>query len=184
MRDRIRSAAAVLALAAAAAAVVAGCGGGDEVAENDPAAPLASEGGPAAAGREATAIAAARPAPVRVSASVAQQLSGGAVAVAGVDRRAEIAPDELHVNREQTFSGLRWEGWGSPGARARGRVTTLVCDPSCAGGKIERTSGTVVLGQIVSCRGRRFYSRARLVVRSDAAQQPDAFLSAPCRESA
>jgi hypothetical protein len=165
------------AVAAAAALAAAGCGGAPER-EAEGAAPGAQRGMRVEAG----ALTLPRRAPLRVSAAVAERLRAGAVAVAGVDRRARIAPTTLRVNSEQTLRGLRWKGWGASGATARGGVVTLICDPSCAGGRIERSSGRVVLGGIVRCRSRRFYSRARLSLAGDPDRRPAAYLSTPCRE--
>jgi hypothetical protein len=44
-----------------------------------------------------------------------------------------------------SLNKLQWSGWGSPTATATGEYETLVCSPSCAAGKEQTYSATVVL---------------------------------------
>lgn len=161
-------------LALAGVAVVCGCGGED-------AAP-----GPAAT--PAAAALGGRPdlgpyPQVKTPASVRRRLDAGAVGVIDLRLRTAIAPDSLQLNREQQALELEWSGWGTPHARARGQVRTLVCDPTCAQGRLAQAPGTVELSGIRVCGSRRYYASARL--RSSdpevsIVEDPATFLRTPC----
>lgn len=60
--------------------------------------------------------------------------------------------------REATFSKLRWRGWGSSVAVARGTNRVLVCRPSCAEGTVTRVRSTVTVSKPITRDGRRQYS--------------------------
>jgi hypothetical protein len=143
-----------LALAALVAGVAAaGCGGS----------PAAR---PAVVAPAATAAPAAIPTPVHLHAVIpaaqARRLDAGAVGVIGFDLHGAVAPARLMVNREQTLEGVRWSTWGGAAARGRAQVRTLVCDPTCAQGRLERSPATVVLSGRRRCGRRRFYTTGRL----------------------
>jgi hypothetical protein len=137
-----------------AAAGFAGCGG--------------SGGAPVAAGGAATARAPAVPIPApvhlraHIAAAQARRLDAGAVGVIGFDFRGAVAPARLMVNKEQTLEGVRWSGWGRASATGRGQVRTLVCDPTCADGRLERSRATIVLSRRRRCGRRRFYTTGRM----------------------
>jgi hypothetical protein len=161
-------------LALAAVAVVCGCGG--------------QEAAPGAAA--ATPAGTAAPAPdlgpypkVETPSSVRRRLDAGAVGVIDLRLRAAIAPDSLQLNREQEARELDWTGWGTPHATARGTVRTLICDPTCAQGRLAQAPGTVELSDIRVCGSRRYYASAKL--RSSdpevsIVKNPATFLRTPC----
>ena len=68
----------------------------------------------------------------------------------------------MDVNREQRVGGLRWSGWGAARTTGRGDVRTLICEPNCAGGRIEHSSAVIVLSAPRRCRGGRFYTRSSM----------------------
>jgi hypothetical protein len=159
-------------LALAGVAVVCGCGG-EDAAPGAAAAPAARSGTPDLG-----------PYPkVKTPASVRRQLDAGAVGVIDLRLRTAIAPDSLQLNREQRALELEWRGWGTPHATARGKVRTLVCDPTCAQGRLAQAPGTVELSGIRVCGSRRYYASARL--RSSdpevsIVEDPATFLRTPC----
>jgi hypothetical protein len=129
---------------------LAGCGGSDEKPASSPAS------APAKLPPEPT------PQPLEYLAGAKQALAGGAIAVVDVTNRVGVEPSKLDVNREQEVTGLRWTGWGTARTIGRGDVRTLICDPSCARGTIERSRGVIVLSAPKRCGGRRFYTRATM----------------------
>jgi hypothetical protein len=161
-------------LALGAVAVVCGCGG-------EEAAP-----GAAAAAPETTAAPPPDLGPypkVETSSSVRRKLDAGAVGVIDLRLRTAIAPDSLQLNREQQALELEWSGWGTPHATARGKVRTLICDPTCAQGRLAQAPGTVELSGIRVCGSRRYYASAKL--RSSdpevsIVKNPATFLRTPC----
>jgi hypothetical protein len=56
---------------------------------------------------------------------------------------------------------LRWRHWGSRHARAKGTYYLVSCEPTCANPTTRKTRGTLVLSDIVACRGVRLYRRAK-----------------------
>jgi hypothetical protein len=166
-----------LALVALAGLVAAGCG---------------SRGGAPAAGPVTTAApAAATPSPVptavhvrpRIAPSQGQRLDAGAVGVIGFDLEGAVAPSRLMVNKEQTLQGVRWSGWGGPSATGRAQVRTLVCDPTCAQGRLEYSQATIVLSQQRRCGRRRFYTAGRMTYLDPDTRRtrvPSVFLWPPC----
>ena len=147
-------------------------------------------GDPAAPGDAATPPTTAAPPPdlgpypkTKTSASVRRQLDGGAVGVIDLRLRTAIAPDSLQLNREQEALELEWSGWGTPHATARGKVRTLVCDPTCAQGRIAQSAGTVELSDIRVCGSRRYYASAKLAASDPEVaivKNPATFLRTPC----
>ena len=162
-------------LALAVMVVVCGCGG-------EEAAPRAA----AAAKSAATAAPAPDLGPypeVKTSSAVRRQLDAGAVGVIDLELRTAIAPDSLRLNREQEAIDLEWSGWGTPHATARGKVRTLVCDPTCAQGRHAQAPGTVELSDIRVCGTRRYYASAKLEASDpevSIVKNPATFLSTPC----
>ena len=160
---------------AALALALAGCGGG-------------GGGGGAEAERTAAAPAqTAAPSPSAVpspaaGAGVRARLAAGELGVVDFARRALVAPAAMRPNKEQTLTRLRWRGWGGPSATATGRVRTLVCDPSCAEGRIERATAELTLSEPRACGGARYYAAGRLTVGGDAeaGRRPAVFLLTPC----
>jgi hypothetical protein len=97
-----------------------------------------------------------------IPAAQARRLDAGAVGVIGFDLHGAVAPARLMVNKEQTLEGVRWSGWGGASATGRARVRTLVCDPTCAQGRLQRSAATIVLSGRRRCGRRRFYTSGRL----------------------
>jgi hypothetical protein len=163
-------------LALGAVAVVCGCGG--------------EEAAPGAAARPAATPSAPSGAPdlgpypkVKTSSSVRRQLDDGAVGVIDLRLRTAIAPDSLQLNREQEAVELAWSGWGTPHATARGKVRTLICDPSCAQGRLAQAPGTVELSDIRVCGTRRYYASAKLASSDpevSIVKNPATYLRTPC----
>ena len=89
-------------------------------------------------------------------------LERGAIAVVDFSNRVVVEPSRMDVNREQRLSGLRWSGWGSAHATARGEVRTLICEPTCANGLLEHSRGDLVLSAPKRCGEQRFYTRSTM----------------------
>jgi hypothetical protein len=163
-------------LALGAVAVVCGCGG-EEAAPGAAAKPAATP--PASSGAPDLG-----PYPkVKTSASVRRKLDAGAVGVIDLELRTAIAPDSLQLNREQEALELEWSGWGTPRATARGKVRTLICDPTCAQGRLAQAPGTVELSDIRVCGSRRYYASAKLHSsdpKVSIVENPATFLRTPC----
>jgi hypothetical protein len=156
--------------------VACGCGGGEEAGGTAarPAAPPSAPSAPPDLG----------PYPkVKTTSSVRRQLDGGAVGVIDLRLRTAIAPDSLQLNREQEALELEWTGWGTPHAMARGKVRTLICDPTCAQGRLAQAPGTVELSDIRVCGERRYYASAKLATSDpevSIVKNPATFLRTPC----
>ena len=163
---------ATLACALALAAVTQGCGGDDD-------APA-----PAAAGASSAPLPPdATPQPLGYGRDGRAALGRGAIGVVDQRNRVGIEPKRMAVNAEQELSVLRWSGWGSAQARARGRVRTLVCEPSCALGRVENSSAVLVLMAPKRCDGERFYAEASMTYREPGTgrtRAPATYLRTPC----
>ena len=165
----------LLALLALGAVLVAcGCGG-------EEAAPRGAAGKPAAAPAPPPDLG---PYPkIETTSSVRRQLDQGAVGVIDLRLRTAIAPDSLQLNREQEARELEWTGWGTPHASARGKVRTLICDPTCAQGRLAEAPGTVELSDIRVCGTRRYYASAKLASSDpevSIVKNPATYLRTPC----
>jgi hypothetical protein len=161
----------------AAALAVAGCGGDEERAS----APPAGVGGEAPAATASVAPE-ATPQPLAYGPGAKAQLAAGAIGVVDLKNRAAIAPRKMQVNSEQALDGLRWSGWGNPSATGRGGLDTLVCDPTCATGRLERSTAVIVLSKPRRCGGRRFYTRSTMTYKEPATgrtRAPDTYLRTP-----
>jgi hypothetical protein len=163
----------------AACLTVAGCGGGDGGEER--ATPAAGVGGePPAASPTADAV--TTPQPLRYLTGAKAGVAAGRIAVVDLSNRAGIEPATMDVNREQTLDGLRWSGWGNPSATGRGKVDTLICDPTCATGRRERSTAVIVLSKPRRCGGRQFYARSTMTYDepgTDRTRAPDTYLRTP-----
>ena len=60
-------------------------------------------------------------------------------------------------------TGLRFSAYGGGTAWARGGLHYVVCKPNCAQGYVKSTPTRIKLTRIVTCAGRRYYSRATVV---------------------
>jgi hypothetical protein len=166
---------AVSALAVACVLGAAGCGA-------DKAEPA---GGVAEAAAAATPAATAvpvrtTPQPLAYGPGARERLAGGGIAVVDLANRVGVEPGRMDVNAEQTLNGLRWTGWGLERATGRGRVRTLVCDPTCATGRLEASSAVIVLSAPRRCGRRRFYTRASMTYeRRGRTRAPDIYLRTP-----
>ena len=148
-----------LACALLACLAVAACGGGED---HGAAGTSAAGVGGAPPATSPAPVAAATVQPLAYGRGVRAGLAAGRVAVVDLTNRVGIEPARMAVNREQTLSGLRWTGWGAAGATGRGRVRTLVCEPTCANGRIEASSAVIVLSSPRRCRRSRYYTRSSL----------------------
>jgi len=107
-------------------------------------------------------------------------LERGAIAVVDFSSRVVVAPTRMDVNREQRLSRLRWSGWGTKRATARGDVRTLICDPTCANGLLEHSRGDLVLSGPKRCGKRRFYTRLSMTYEEDGrTRAPATYLRTP-----
>jgi hypothetical protein len=129
------------------------CGGSDE---RPARAPGTGDRAPAALPPEAT------PQALRYAAGAKAALAGGQIAVVDVTNQVGVEPRRMDVNREQTLSGLRWTGWGTARTIGRGDLRTLVCEPNCARGMLEESTGVIVLSAPKRCGEGRFYTRATM----------------------
>jgi hypothetical protein len=157
-----------------ACVALAGCGGGggarDERAAATPAAPTPS------------VDPVTTPQPLRYRPGARAGLAAGQIGVVDLANRAGIEPAKMDVNAEQTLDGLHWSGWGNDSATGRGRVDTLVCDPTCATGRLERSSAVIVLSKPRRCKSGRFYTRSTMTYvepGTDRTRAPDTYLRTP-----
>ena len=151
---------------------VAGCGGD---AERAAAPPSGAAGEPPAASATADPVATAQPLRYGPGARAA-----GAVAVVDLTNRVGVEPPRMAVNREQTLHGVRWSGWGRARATGRGRVDTLICEPTCANGRLEGSTAVIVLSRPRRCSGGRFYTRSSMTYeQAGRTRAPDTYLRTP-----
>jgi hypothetical protein len=132
--------------------VLAGCGGSDE----------RPASGPASGRAVVPPMPAATAQPLDYAPGVRAEQRDGAVAVVDLANRVGIEPRTMDVNKQQSLSRLRWEGWGRERATGRGRVRILVCEPTCAQGRVASSSATIVLSAPRRCAGRRYYTRSTM----------------------
>jgi hypothetical protein len=144
-----------LACALAGCLALVGCGGGGSGEER---------GAPAAGTGDGGTVVPPGPSPQPLDyvAGSKAALEGGAIAVVDLENRVGVEPSHMDVNREQRLDGVRWTGWGSERATGRGDVRTLVCEPNCAGGRIEHSRSVIVLSAPQRCDGGRFYTRSSM----------------------
>ena len=162
----------------AACLVVAGCGGDDETGTTAPAAGVGGE--PPTASPTVDPVATVQPLAYRPGAKA--RLAAGAIGVVDLKNRASIAPDTMAVNGEQTLDELRWSGWGNPSTTGRGGVDTLICDPNCATGRVDRSTAVIVLSKPRRCGGRLFYTRSTMTYKepkTGRTRAPDTYLRTP-----
>jgi hypothetical protein len=164
--------------ALAACLAIAGCGGGDDERAATPAAGTAGE--PPAATVSVAPEATVQP--LGYAAGAKAQLAAGGIGVVDLANRAAIAPRKMDVNGEQTLAALRWSGWGNPSATGRGQLDTLICDPTCATGRLERSTAVIVLSKPRSCGGNHFYTRSTMTYqepKTGHTRAPDTYLRTP-----
>jgi hypothetical protein len=162
----------------AACLVAVGCGGSDKERAAMPA--PGSGGAPPVATASVAPEATAQP--LGYAAGARARLAGGAIGVVDLANRVAIAPGRMDVNSEQTLDGLRWSGWGNASATGRGDVDTVVCDPTCATGRLEHSSAVIVLSKPRRCGGARFYTRSTMTYkepRTGRTRAPDTYLRTP-----
>ena len=154
------------------ALVLTGCGGG---AAAPPPAPTPD---PALLRRSD----APRPVPLPprrpLGAAVRDALAGGAIAVTDLTGRAAVRPARLEIASDAVLERLRWSAWKPGRAVATGTLRSLVCNPSCATGRVDEHPARVELSSPVECPAGSFYGRASVSV--DGAPAPAAFIRAPC----
>ena len=154
--------------------LLAGCGGDDEVQGAPRAAPVT---------RSTTPPPSPTPQPLVFGKGVESELSRGVIAVVDLRNRVGVEPAAMSINHEQTLSGLRWRGWGGSTATGAGEVETLVCEPSCALGKLEHSRATLALSAPRRCGGRRYYTRASMTHEEEGSgrtRTPAGYLRTPC----
>jgi hypothetical protein len=162
----------------AACLAAAGCGGGDK---ETAATPAAGTGGEPPAATESVAPEATAQ-PLGYGPGAKARLAAGAIGVVDLANRAAIEPQKMDVNNEQKLDGLRWSGWGNPSTTGRGEVDTLVCDPTCANGTLERSTAVIVLSKPRRCGGSRFYTRSTLTYKepkTGRTRAPETYLRTP-----
>ena len=166
----------------AAGLTLAGCGGGDAERTAAPATAADGVGGePPAASSTVSPV--TTPQPLRYGPGARAQLAAGGIGVVDLSNRAAVEPERLDVNREQRLEGLRWSGWGNPRTTGRGDVDTLVCDPTCATGRRERSTAVIVLSKPQRCGKRSFYTRSTMTYeepKTGRTRAPDTYLRPPC----
>jgi hypothetical protein len=168
---------AVLRCVLAACLALAGCGGGEQRAT-----PAAAGIGGEPPSASPTVNPVTTPQPLHYLHGARAGLAAGQIAVVDLSNRAGIEPATMDVNREQTLDAVRWSGWGNPSATGRGRVDTLVCDPTCATGRRERSTAVIVLSKPRRCGGRRFYTRSSMTYEepgTNRTRAPDTYLRTP-----
>lgn len=165
----------VVAAGAVVVLLLAGCGGDDDEAQDAPrAAPVTTSTTPPPS---------PTPQALVFGKGVKSELARGAIAVVDLRNRVGVEPAAMSINREQTLSGLRWRGWGSSTATGAGEVDTLVCEPSCALGKLEHSRATLALSAPRRCEGRRYYTKASMTYEEEGSgrtRAPAGYLRTPC----
>jgi hypothetical protein len=159
----------------AACLAVAGCGGDEKPTT------AAGVGGEPTAATPSVAPE-ATPQPFAYAPGAKALLAQGAIGVIDLKFRAAVEPQKMQVNSEQALDGLRWSGWGNPSTTARGGVDTLVCDPTCANGTLERATAVIVLSKPRRCGGSRFYTRSTMTYKepkTGRTRAPDTYLRTP-----
>jgi hypothetical protein len=168
---------AALACALCACVAVAACGGGEDRGER-----ATSAAGAGGEPPTTSPAAAATVQPLRYGRGVRAGLAAGRVAVVDLTDRVGIEPLRMAVNSEQTLSGLRWSAWGEARATGRGQVETLICEPSCANGRLETSSAVIVLSSPRRCKRRSYYTRSSLTYtepKTGRIRAPDTYLRTP-----
>ena len=94
--------------------------------------------------------------------------------------RALARPERLEFASDATLTGLRWSGWGEERAQATGEAEILVCQPTCADGRLRRQPAAVVLSEPVDCDGVTYYGAAEVRSGEGSSQAPAAYIEAPC----
>jgi hypothetical protein len=107
---------------------------------------------------------------------------GDGVAVIDLAGTAGARPRELEIAKDATLEDLRWRGWGEAQAEASGSVRALICEPTCANGRIRHWPTRVVLSGLITCGDGRFYGTAEVTYRpKPGASKPlAAYIGAPC----
>jgi hypothetical protein len=151
---------------------LAGCGGGAE--REQSARPMPKgDFGPVAPGKGERARPVAPP-HKSTPAAVAAALDGGTVGVVGVDGAIGVKPSSLAVSSDGTIEHLRWSSWGSTDAVGHGRLRVLDCDPTCAGGGVDRVPVRIELSAPRLCGRATYFDRAVLTGGATA------YVRAPC----
>jgi hypothetical protein len=134
---------------------------------------------PATAGERAEPTKAARDA--RPGAELQARLDAGEVAVVDLDGDIGIRPRTLDFAKGGRLEELEWSSWGDREAVGSGRMTGVVCEPTCAQGTMITAPATITLTRPVACPAGRFFDRGRIEAASeDPAAQSTSWLAAPC----
>jgi hypothetical protein len=162
--------------ALAACLALTACGG------DDPEQPRADGVGGEPAAAPASVPPEATVQPLAFGPGVRAGLASGRVAVVDLKNRVGIEPRQMAVNREQTLDGLRWSTWGQARTTGRGQVETLVCEPTCATGRLDSSTAVIVLSRPRRCGDRRFYTRSSMTYEdadTGRTRAPDTYLRTP-----
>jgi hypothetical protein len=134
---------------------------------------------PATAGERAEPTKAARDA--RPGAELQARLDAGEVAVVDLTGHIGIRPRTLEFAKGGRLENLKWSRWGDRQAVGSGRMTGVVCEPTCAQGTLITAPATITLTRPVACPAGRFFDRGRIEAESDdPAAQSTSWLAAPC----
>jgi hypothetical protein len=105
----------------------------------------------------------------------------GDVAVVDLSGEAQVQPRALEVSKDVSLECLEWSDWGKDEARAQGVARTLLCEPTCATGRVIYRPAELTVTDLGACGQRRAYRAGALTVgRDEAAQELDVFLDNPC----
>jgi hypothetical protein len=157
---------------------LAGCGGGESEQASRQGPPMPKgDFGPLVPGHGERARPVAPPRK-KAPAAVAAELAGGVVGVIGVDGAIGVRPSSLSVSSDGTIEDLEWSGWGSSDAVGDGQLRVLDCDPTCAGGGIDRVRVRIKLSAPRLCGDATYFDRAALT--GGGANPPASYVRAPC----
>ena len=77
---------------------------------------------------------------------------------AGAPAQAKPNAIEWFMSGGDWIDHLHWNSWAGPKARGHGTYHVMHCTPSCAQGHATERPGRIVLSQIHSCSGQRYYT--------------------------
>jgi hypothetical protein len=76
---------------------------------------------------------------------------------------ATVRPHEILLAEDGTLAltGISYQSYGGPTARATGRGYTRGCTPDCAQGKVLRPSAKIEFSRRIQCQGQLIYAKLR-----------------------
>jgi hypothetical protein len=83
-----------------------------------------------------------------------------------VNQQLAYRPHAIGLSGDGTFAmtGIRWQSYGGPTAKATARAYLRGCTPDCAQGRVFRPRATLRLSNVIGCRGVAIYSQLRYVL--------------------